>query len=62
MVPEAQAQRLTLSELRRSFPQSLQGATLEQLMVPADALGPLPRPLRLGLEELPALQAPAVLH
>ncbi|MBI5722236.1 MAG: peptidase domain-containing ABC transporter [Burkholderiales bacterium] len=62
MVANALGQRVGLSDLRRRFPQSLKGATLKQLIVQGDALGLLPRPLKLGLDELPALQTPCILH
>ena len=62
MVANAHGHRIGLSELRRRFPQSLKGVTLKRLMVQADALGLLPRPLKLGLDELPALQMPCILH
>lgn len=51
-----------LSELRRRFPISLKGATLEHLMRHAAALQLLARPLRLELQELQQLQMPCILH
>jgi ATP-binding cassette subfamily B protein RaxB len=48
--------------LRQRFGVSLKGATLKDLMRMADALGFATRALRLELEALKGLQAPAILH
>ena len=52
----------TLSELRRRFSTSLKGATLKSLMNVADAMGLSARPVRLEVDELADLKAPAILH
>lgn len=51
-----------LAELRRRFPLSMKGATLQQLMSHAANLGFTSRPLRLEVEELRELQTPCILH
>jgi ATP-binding cassette subfamily B protein RaxB len=51
-----------LTELRRRFAVSLQGATLSQLVRHAEALGFAARPLRLELAELEELALPCILH
>lgn len=51
-----------LAELRRRFSISLKGVTLAQLMRHAAAMQLMARPLRLELEEVPALALPCVLH
>jgi len=51
-----------LTELRKRFPISLKGATLEQLISITDQLSLNSRALRLDLEELNQLQVPAILH
>ena len=51
-----------LSELRRRFPISMKGATLNQLIRHAAALQLSSRPLRLELDELSMLQLPCILH
>ena len=62
MVCSAHGLHQDLSELRRRFPISLKGATLQQLIAHAGALGFSSRPLRLELEELADLQTPCILH
>lgn len=52
----------SLADLRRRFPISLKGATLQQLSSFAAALGFSARPLRLDLDELRELQTPCILH
>jgi ATP-binding cassette subfamily B protein RaxB len=54
--------RIDLAGLRRRFTVSLKGATLAYLMQVAGKLNLAPRPLRLELEELSQLRAPAILH
>lgn len=51
-----------LSVLRRRFSISLKGATLAQLIRHAASMGMTPRPLRLGMDDLPALRFPCILH
>jgi ATP-binding cassette subfamily B protein RaxB len=52
----------SLLDLRRQFSVSLKGATLNQLMRHANAIGLSARPLRLSLHELSELRLPCVLH
>ena len=54
--------RIDLASLRRRFAVSLKGATLAFLMQVAGRLDLAPRPLKLELEELPALRTPCILH
>ena len=51
-----------LHTLRRKFPVSLKGATLQNLMQVAGQLELSSRPLRVDLKALDSLQAPAILH
>lgn len=51
-----------LGSLRRQYPPSLRGAALHSLIAVADQLGFAARAVKLSLDELPALEAPAVLH
>ena len=51
-----------LATLRRRYGLSARGATLKSLIGIADAMGLVPRPVKLPLEALPDLHAPAVLH
>lgn len=53
---------IDLGSLRRQFPPSSRGAALKSLIEVADQLGFASRAVKLDLEELPALRAPAVLH
>ena len=62
MVAKAHRLQLDLSEVRRRFPVSLKGATLQQLITHASQLNFNSRPLRLELEELGQLQLPCILH
>ncbi|OYT88723.1 MAG: hypothetical protein CFE43_21000 [Burkholderiales bacterium PBB3] len=62
MVANAHRLQLDLSEVRRRFPVSLKGATLQQLITHASQLNFNSRPLRLELEELGQLQLPCILH
>ena len=62
MVASYHGYRLDLADLRRKFPISLKGTTLEHLMRHASALQLASRPLRLELEELEQLQTPCILH
>jgi ATP-binding cassette subfamily B protein RaxB len=54
--------RIDLASLRRRFAVSLKGATLAFLMQAAGRLDLAPRPLKLELDELPALRMPCILH
>jgi ATP-binding cassette subfamily B protein RaxB len=51
-----------LGSLRRRFGVSSRGTGLKSLMQTADALGFSPRPLKLRIDGLSALQLPAILH
>jgi len=51
-----------LVTLRRRFQPSLRGAALKSLIAMADQLGLSPRAVKLPLEKLPDLHAPAILH
>ena len=62
MVANAHGLQVDLSDLRRRFPVSLKGATLQQLITHAGGLNFSCRPLRLELEELAQLQLPCILH
>jgi ATP-binding cassette, subfamily B, bacterial CvaB/MchF/RaxB len=62
MVANHYGYRADLADLRRKFPISLKGATLEHLMRHATALQLASRPLRLELEELEQLRMPCILH
>ena len=53
---------IDLGTLRRRFPQSARGATLQDLMRIADELGFAPRAVKLPLDALSKLHAPAILH
>lgn len=62
MIASCHGHNTDLSELRKRFPISLKGATLEQLISITDQLGLVSRAVRLELEDLGQLQMPAVLH
>ncbi|MCV2436899.1 peptidase domain-containing ABC transporter [Paucibacter sp. DJ2R-2] len=62
MICSAHGLHQDLADLRRKFPVSLKGATLQQLISHASALGFSSRPLRLELDELGELQTPCILH
>ncbi len=51
-----------LNALRRSFPVSLKGSTLQNLIQIGERLDLAARPLRVDLESLENLQTPAILH
>lgn len=51
-----------LNALRRRFGVSSRGISLRTLMQTADAMGLAPRPLKVGLDGLSAIQLPAILH
>ncbi|WP_426078001.1 peptidase domain-containing ABC transporter [Janthinobacterium sp. PSPC3-1] len=62
MVASSYGHHTDLAELRRRFPISLKGVTLEQLMRHAASMQLAARPLRLELDELSQLQVPSILH
>ena len=62
MVANAHGLRVDLFDLRRKFPVSLKGATLEQLISHAGALNFSSRPLRLEMHELAQLALPCILN
>lgn len=62
MVAEAHRLKLDLRDIRRRFPVSSKGTTLEQIVQFANRLNLSCRPLRLELSELPQLALPAILH
>ena len=62
MVARAHGHDVDLSGLRRLYPTSMKGATLEELMVIAADLELAPRAVRLDLDELKLLRLPAILH
>ena len=62
MVANAHGLHIDLADLRRRFPVSLKGATLQQLIAHAGSLNFSSRPLRLELNELAQLQLPCILH
>lgn len=62
MVAAHHGHDVNLAGLRRRYPTSIKGATLQQLMAISADLGLAPRAVRLDVEELDKLQLPAVLH
>lgn len=62
MIACAYGHMTNLTELRKRFPISLKGATLEQLITITDELGFTSRALRAELEDLSQLQTPCILH
>lgn len=54
--------RTDIANMRRRFSISLKGVTLKGLMTMAAGVGLMTRPLKLGLEDLPVLKLPCVLH
>ena len=62
MVASHYGHHTDLAELRRRFPISLKGVTLEHLMRHAASMQLAARPLRLELDELSKLQIPCILH
>ncbi len=62
MVANHHGHDLDLPAMRRRFGATSRGMGLRQLMQAADAVGLTPRPLRLDLESLGAVQLPAILH
>jgi ATP-binding cassette, subfamily B, bacterial CvaB/MchF/RaxB len=62
MVSNGHGLQVDLADLRRRFPVSLKGATLQQLIGHAAALNFATRPLRLEMDEFVQLQLPCILH
>jgi ATP-binding cassette subfamily B protein RaxB len=62
MVASYYGRQSDLNTLRREYPVSLKGATLAMVMEIAGRLGLAGRPLRLEIEHLRNLRAPAILH
>jgi len=62
MVANYHGLEIDLGTLRRRFRPSLRGASLQSLIDTADQLGLGPRAVKLPIEKLAALHAPAVLH
>lgn len=62
MVSNAHGLHVDLSDVRRRFPVSLKGATLQQLIAHASTLNFSSRALRLELEDLAQLSLPCILH
>ena len=62
MVANAHGLQIDIQDLRRRFPVSLKGATLQQLISHAGSLKFSSRALRLELGELAQLQLPCILH
>ncbi|MFI4938504.1 MAG: peptidase domain-containing ABC transporter [Candidatus Berkiellales bacterium] len=62
MVASYHGHQIDLNTLRRSYPISLRGTTLQSLIQTADKMEFACRPLRLELEQLDQLQTPTILH
>ncbi|WP_430416230.1 peptidase domain-containing ABC transporter [Parasphingorhabdus sp.] len=62
MVAAHYGHRVNVGGLRRKFPVSMKGVTLQSLIEIAGELELAPRALRLEIEELDQLQLPAILH
>jgi ATP-binding cassette, subfamily B, bacterial CvaB/MchF/RaxB len=62
MVATQHGLHVDLPDLRRRFPVSLKGATLQQLITHAGSLNFSSRALRLEMDELAQLQLPCILH
>lgn len=62
MVAGFHGHSVSLAELRNRFPGSLKGSTLAAIADQSEALGLVPRGLKLDIGELVQLQAPAILH
>ena len=62
MIAAAHGLRVDLADLRRRFPSSLKGATLQQVVAQSAVLGFNSRPLRLELGHLDQLATPCLLH
>lgn len=62
MIATYHGHEIDINTLRRQYPISLRGTTLQNLMQTADKMSFASRPLRLELEELDQLQLPTILH
>ncbi|MCP4413179.1 MAG: peptidase domain-containing ABC transporter [Gammaproteobacteria bacterium] len=62
MVANYYEYKIDLNTLRREYPISLKGASLQSLINTADRLQLASRPLRLDMEDLPKLSLPCILH
>jgi ATP-binding cassette subfamily B protein RaxB len=62
MVADHYGHRTDLATLRRRFPVSLKGMSLDHLVRHASALGLAARPVRLELDDLDQLTCPCILH
>lgn len=62
MIGRYYGHQVDLNGLRQQFPQSIGGATLRGLMQLAQQLSLAARPLRVGLNALPRVRTPAILH
>lgn len=62
MIASAYGHKVDLNTLRRQYPTSLRGSTLQNLIQVADKMHFSSRPLRLELEEMNQLQTPTILH
>jgi len=62
MVANYHGHKIDLNTLRREYPISLKGATLQSLIQTADKLQMASRPLRLDIDDLPNLKLPCILH
>ena len=62
MILDAHHVETDLNALRNRFEPSSRGTTLKTLMGAADAVGLIPRAVKLPIEELPDLLLPAILH
>jgi ATP-binding cassette subfamily B protein RaxB len=62
MICAFHGQHHDINDLRRRFPLSLKGATLETIIAHGAELGLAARPLRLDLDELNQLELPCIMH
>jgi len=62
MVASYHGYKTDLASLRRRFPVSLKGATLQNVIAIGDQIGLSARPLRINMAGLKELVAPAILH
>ncbi|WNO59753.1 peptidase domain-containing ABC transporter [Rheinheimera sp. MMS21-TC3] len=62
MIAHYHGHKASLNELRQKFSISIEGCTLLDLMNFSEKLNLSSRPLRIELEDLPALQLPCILH
>tara|TARA_R110002110_G_scaffold383245_2_gene594634 strand:+ start:85568 stop:87676 length:2109 start_codon:yes stop_codon:yes gene_type:complete len=62
MIASYHGHEIDLNTLRRQYPVSLRGTTLQNLMQVADKMEFATRPLRLEIEDMPQLQTPTILH